>query len=111
MIFDITYWEMFLLLVGCHFLADYPLQGEFLAKGKNHNDPIEGIPFYHPLVAHASIHGLFVGIITGSWSLGILETFWHTYIDWLKCDKLISYHVDQAAHIILKAVYVLILML
>lgn len=101
--------EVFLLLVFAHFLADYPLQGEFLAKGKNHKSPIPGVPFYHPLIAHAAIHGGFVGIITGSALLGVLEALIHTLIDYLKCDGQISYHVDQVLHILCKVIWVILL--
>jgi hypothetical protein len=31
-------------LLVAHVLADYPLQGAFLARGKNHRNPIPGIP-------------------------------------------------------------------
>lgn len=54
-----------LMLVG-HAIADYPLQGDFLAKAKNRRAPMPGVPWYQALGAHAIIHGGFVGIITGS---------------------------------------------
>lgn len=98
--------ELLALLIVGHALADYPLQGEFLALGKNHKKPIPGIPFYHPLIAHAIIHGGFAGIITGSLWIGILETIIHTFIDYAKCDGKISYHVDQALHIGCKVIWV-----
>jgi hypothetical protein len=31
--------ETLALLIFAHFLADYPLQGDFLAKGKNRGPP------------------------------------------------------------------------
>lgn len=52
---------MFLILMFAHLLADYPLQGEFLAlqKGKNHI----------ALVSHA---GIWTGVIcVASWAIGI----------------------------------------
>ena len=98
--------EMFALLVFAHFIADYPLQGDFLAKGKNRLQPIPGIPFWHPLTAHAVIHGGFVGIITGSLWLGIAETIVHWITDDAKCIGKISYNADQAIHIICKLIWV-----
>lgn len=98
--------ELFALLVFAHFLADYPLQGDFLAKGKNRLQPISGIPFWHPLTAHSVIHGGFVGIITGSLWLGLAETVVHWITDDAKCRGKISYNIDQAIHIICKIIWV-----
>ena len=98
--------EMFALLVFAHFIADYPLQGDFLAKGKNRLQPIPGIPFWHPLTAHTVIHGGFVGIITGSLWLGLAETAVHWITDDAKCRGKISYNTDQAIHIICKLIWV-----
>ena len=58
---------LWLLLCG-HALCDYPLQGDFLARGKNHTDPIPGIPWVHCLVAHALIHG---GMVPGTCVPGV----------------------------------------
>lgn len=97
--------EIFLLMVAGHALADYPLQGDFLAKGKNHKAPIPGIPWGHPLAAHSAIHAGFVGIITGSIWLGLAEFVIHAATDHAKCDGRISYNTDQAIHIGCKAVW------
>ena len=97
--------EIFALLVGAHFLADYPLQGEFLARGKNRFNPINGVPFYHPLIAHSAIHGLFVGLITGSLILACLETVIHAFSDDQKCAGRINYNQDQALHIVCKIIW------
>lgn len=94
--------EIFALLVFGHMLADYPLQGDFLARGKNRMNPIPGIPWQHCMAAHAIIHGGFVGIITGSVWLGIAETVAHAVIDDAKCKGHLSYHEDQAWHIACK---------
>lgn len=94
--------KIFALLVFCHALADYPLQGNFLAAGKNRTDPIPGVPFWHPLTAHAVIHGGFVGIVTGSVVLGTAEAMMHWLIDDGKCRGKIGYNQDQALHILCK---------
>lgn len=101
--------EIFLIMVACHFLADYPLQGDFLAKGKNRTNPIPGIAFWHPLTAHASIHGGFVGVITGSAQLGCLEAIIHWITDDAKCRGWISYNTDQAIHIMCKFAWALMM--
>lgn len=102
--------QTFAMLVGAHALADYPLQGDFLAKAKNRHAPIPGVPWYQALFAHAAIHGLFVGLITGSLFLGIAEVVAHAIIDDLKCDGAITFNQDQAFHILCKLVWCAILM-
>lgn len=96
------YLETLFLLVFCHFLADYPLQGDFIAKAKNHKNPIPGIPFYQPLLAHSFIHSGFVLLVTGSLLLALFELVVHTVTDFTKCEGLINYDVDQAIHILCK---------
>lgn len=103
------YIELFALLLVGHALADYPLQGEFLSKAKNHRSPIEGIPWWQALFAHSVIHGGFVGIITGSLFLGIAETILHSIIDRTKCEGIIGFNTDQALHIFCKILWVIIL--
>lgn len=102
--------ELLALLIAAHMLADYPLQGDFLARGKNRTAPIPGIPWQHPMAAHCTIHGGLVGIITGSLWLGLAETVAHWLTDDAKCRGKISYHMDQSIHIGCKVVWVAILL-
>lgn len=100
---------LFALLVG-HAVADYPLQGDFLARGKNHKLPIPGVPFYQCLLAHAVMHGGMVYALTGQLWLGLLETALHTVIDWAKCQGLFgigarAFNIDQALHVVCKVAY------
>lgn len=101
---------LFLLIAG-HALADYPLQGDFLAKGKNHKAPIDGFPFWHCLIAHSIIHGGMVALITQNVWLGLAETIAHTAVDYGKCDGRYGINVDQALHIGCKILWVIILMM
>ena len=100
----------FKLLIG-HFIADYPLQGEFLAKAKNHKLPLPGVPFYQALLAHASIHAGMVWAITGSGLLAVGELLLHSLIDYLKCAGRASFNQDQVAHAICKLVYAIIVVI
>ncbi len=100
---------LFLLLAG-HALADYPLQGDFLAKAKNRAMPIPGVPFYQALGAHAMIHGGFVAVITGIWWLGLLEAVAHALIDDAKCTGKIGFNTDQALHVACKVVWTLVVL-
>lgn len=97
---------MLLLLLAAHAVADYPLQGDFLAKAKNRFAPVPGVPFYHALGAHAAIHGGFVGVITGSVTLGLAEFVIHAFVDDQKCAERLSYNEDQALHALCKATWV-----
>lgn len=95
------------LLVG-HALADYPLQGDFLARAKNRTAPIPGIPWQQALGWHAVIHGGAVGLITGVWWLGVLETVIHAVTDDAKCRGKIGFNTDQAIHVACKVLWVAI---
>lgn len=87
------------LLVLAHFVADYPLQGDFLSKAKNRLAPIPGVPWYQALAAHSGIHAGLVGIVTGSPVLGFAEFAIHAATDDAKCQGRLTYNQDQAIHI------------
>lgn len=90
---------MFFYLLAAHALCDFPLQGDYLSRGKNHKSPLPGSPWFLLLVVHALIHGGAVAAITGNVWLGVAETAAHAATDWLKCDGRISYTVDQGLHV------------
>lgn len=89
------------LLLAAHFVCDYPLQGDFLAKAKA-DGPLR---WWH-LFGHSLIHGAAVGIITGHAFLGVLETVVHFGIDELKVQRRTTFAQDQAAHAVCKAFWV-----
>lgn len=99
---------MLILLIAGHALADYPLQGDFLAKAKNRAAPIPGIPWWQALAAHAAIHAGFVALITGLWWLAIPEFVIHWITDDAKCRGRLSFNTDQAIHIACKLAWWLI---
>src|SRR5438876_3666561 len=101
----VTFW---CLLIG-HAVCDYPLQGDFLAKGKNHRAPLPGVPWYQCLVAHALIHSGSVLLITWSPMLGILEFVMHLAIDYGKCDRWYGFNTDQSLHFACKLLWVFML--
>ena len=100
--------ELFALMVAGHALADYPLQGDFLAKAKNRFAAIPGVPWYQAMGAHAVIHGAFVAVITGLWWLGVVEMIAHAAIDDRKCAGKMSFNQDQGLHIACKALWAII---
>jgi hypothetical protein len=106
----------FALLIG-HALADFPLQGEYLALFKNRHyvstEPGKEPEVVWPYVlsAHAIIHMGAVWMITGSFLLSLLEFVLHWVIDFVKCEGLTNYHVDQFLHMGCKALYVVLIAL
>jgi hypothetical protein len=96
-------------LIVMHFLLDFPLQGDFLARAKNHKTPIDGVPWQTCLAAHAIIQGGGVWLVTGSVSLALTETLLHAIIDWQKNQGDFGFNVDQLLHILCKVVFVVIL--
>lgn len=103
--------EMFGALMVAHALADYPLQGDFLARAKNRTAPIPGVPWQQALGAHALIHGGAVAYVTGLWWLGAAETIAHALIDDAKCRGRIGFNGDQALHANCKLLWVGLAML
>jgi hypothetical protein len=97
--------SLLLMLLAGHALADFPLQGAFLAEGKNRHTPIGRVWWPHALTAHAMIHGGFVTILTGSTALGFAEVVTHWLTDWLKYEGRIGLHADQAIHIVCKLLW------
>jgi len=106
-----------LLLALCigHALGDFPLQGQFLAQGKNRHlappmladgaAPPKRVWMYC-LTAHALIHAGLVWIITGNVVLGVIELVVHWIIDALKSENAYGFEVDQWLHILTKVVFV-----
>lgn len=110
---------LFALIIG-HAFADFPLQGDFLSRGKNRNgsapqlaDGRENPPdlWIYLMSAHCLIHAGFVWIITGYFLLALAEFVLHWVIDALKCEGRTSFAMDQWLHILCKVAFVVILFL
>ena len=101
-----------LFMLVAHVIADYPLQGDWLSKAKNHrNSLIPGETIWpHALAGHAAIHGLGVYLITCNGWLAAAETAAHAAIDYSKCDGRISYNQDQAMHAVCKIIWCSVLL-
>ena len=95
---------LFSLIAG-HALADYPLQGDFLAKAKNRTAPIPGVPWWQALGAHAIIHGGIVAHVTKRPLLGVAEAVVHAITDDLKCRGKLTFNQDQAIHAACKVLW------
>ena len=108
---------LFALVIG-HALADFPLQGDFLSRGKNRKgDPVKLADgksgpetlWVYLMSAHCLIHAGFVWIITGSVVFALAEFILHWIIDAVKCEGRTSFATDQWLHIVTKAAYVAVL--
>jgi hypothetical protein len=107
------FWTLLFKLMIGHALADYPLQNDAMAKGKNRHNPPYGLPpgqkpcqvWFHYLIAHALIHAGVVWIITGSVGFALAELVLHWMIDFAKCENWTNPHQDQLLHIGCKVVY------
>lgn len=112
---------MLFLLLWWHALADFPLQGEWLAKHKAANiqrelwsqGERETVWTRNPLWpwalgAHAMIHAGGVALITSNIWLGLFELLAHATIDYLKCRNKLTFGQDQLLHIGCKVLYTLV---
>lgn len=102
------------LLIG-HALCDFPLQGEYLAKGKNWRflkdlkDPSRPPQIWFACMAsHCLIHAGSVWIMTGSFLMAMTELVLHWCIDVAKCRGLLTFNQDQFLHVLCKVVYVVV---
>ena len=100
--------SVFFYIIFAHSLADYPLQGDFLAQGKNRNTDLGKIFWPYALSSHSIIHGGFVFMITHNIFLGVAETLIHAVTDWLKCGNKINMLTDQIIHYLCKVIWALI---
>lgn len=103
---------LFALCIG-HALADFPLQGEYLAVGKNRRflmrlqDPARPVNIWFVCMSvHCLIHAGAVWLITGSALLGAVEFVIHWCIDVAKCEGITSFNQDQILHVLCKVAYV-----
>ncbi len=98
--------NLLVYLILAHLLADYALQGDFMAKAKNRYAPIPGVPAMTVLLSHAFIHAAFVHLITGSIYCAAFEAGAHAAIDDWKCQGGITFNADQLLHVLCKVGYV-----
>ena len=116
---------MLFWLLFWHAMADFPLQGDYLAKRKNRKIEREekfyatntegGVythsPWWMHMSWHALIHAGGVAFITNNVAFGLVEFVLHFGIDFAKTQGKINSTTDQALHITCKLAYVLVLML
>lgn len=101
----------FALSIG-HALMDFPLQGEYIATGKNWRllkklaDPARPPAIWiWCMTSHCFMHAGAVWAVTGSFLLGLTEFTLHWMIDVAKCSGRTTFHQDQILHYLCKAAY------
>lgn len=109
-----TFFHVFLLLVVFHFLLDFAIQGDFVAKFKARYIMGEYNPMWPwVLTAHCMAHTLSVLLITGSLLLSAIMFITHFLIDLSKCEMHISFKMDQILHLfvifLISAIYYFVL--
>ena len=95
---------LFVTLLCTHFLLDFAIQGDFVAKYKARIvDDSNNVMWKWVLTAHAASHTLPVLLLTQSVLLGLLMFTSHFVIDFLKCEQKINFNQDQTLHILVIA--------
>ena len=94
------WYDIILVLIGCHLIGDYVLQIDFIAKSKGTN-------FYHLLV-HCLLYCVPFYVMFGAvWQLAVVFIT-HIVIDLLKARyKLIPYWLDQVLHYVICLLYLI----
>ena len=95
---------LFATLLCTHFLLDFAIQGDFVAKYKARTvDDSNNVMWKWVLTAHAASHTLPVLLLTQSVLLGLVMFISHFIIDFLKCEQKIDFNQDQTLHILVIA--------
>lgn len=95
---------LFVTLLCTHFLLDFAIQGDFVAKYKARTvDESNNVMWKWVLTAHAASHTLPVLLLTQSVLLGLVMFISHFVIDFLKCEQKINFNQDQTLHILVIA--------
>nr|WP_226895461.1 DUF3307 domain-containing protein [Luteolibacter marinus] len=100
---------MFFAFAIAHAMADFPLQGDYLAREKQRKHAGSSLQWFIALTAHSLIHAGGVWLVSGSVVLGAVELVLHWLIDLGKGEGKYGYAADQLLHLGCKAAYVAIL--
>lgn len=91
-----------LLLIFTHYLCDFSLQNDFVAKFKARGSA----PFwYHVMTGHCAVQALGVLLVTKNTNLACAEFIAHFVIDYFKCEKKLTFNQDQGLHLICKVIW------
>lgn len=97
--------DLLILLALAHFVCDFGLQTDRMAREKIAGGDVT-LNWRWWLVSHAATHGLAVALLTGIPLLGLAETVLHAIIDWSKGRLRFSLALDQSLHLACKLLWV-----
>lgn len=100
---------LFAAFAVMHALADFPLQGDYIAKQKARKQADNRSVWIVALTAHSLIHAGGVWLITGSLAFFAAELILHFLIDLAKGEEKFGFITDQLLHLGCKVVYALVL--
>ena len=100
---------LFAGFVVVHALADFPLQGTYLALQKSRKLADSRSDWITALCAHCIIHAGGVWLVSGSLAFAAAELILHGLIDLGKGEEKYGVAADQILHLICKLAYVLLL--
>ena len=90
--------ELLLWVIGAHFIGDYAMQSDWMAKNKGKS--------IYVMIAHCAIYTVVCAIpfeMFGAcipWVMGIIFIT-HFFSDYLKCNNLYGLAIDQTIHILI----------
>ncbi|MES2661045.1 MAG: DUF3307 domain-containing protein [Verrucomicrobiota bacterium] len=99
---------LFAAFLVMHALADFPLQGDYIAKQKARRQADSNSVWIIALTAHCIIHAGGVWLVSGSLALGCVEFVLHAMIDIGKGEEKFGLVADQTMHVACKLAYVLL---
>jgi hypothetical protein len=100
---------LFFAFAIVHALADFPLQGDYLAREKQRRKAAGKREWLIALTSHSLIHAGGVWLVSGWVILGAAELVLHWLIDFGKGEGKYGYATDQALHLGCKVAYVIFL--
>lgn len=100
---------LFFAFLCVHAIADFPLQGDYLARQKSRTTAGSKSEWIIALSAHCLIQAGGVWLVSGSLALGVTELILHYLIDLGKGEWKFGLVTDQLLHVACKVVYVVLL--
>ncbi len=100
---------LFAAFVVIHALADFPLQGDYIAKQKTRSQADNNSTWIIALTAHCVIHAGGVWLVSGSLAFGFAELVLHSLIDIGKGEEKFGLVADQMMHVSCKLAYALLI--
>jgi hypothetical protein len=93
---------MLIYLIFGHYLGDFALQNDFVAKFKA---PGSAPFWFHVMTGHCAIHAGIVFMATHNPVASVGEFIAHFLTDSLKCKGTLSFNQDQLIHIVCKIIW------